>query len=124
MKESLAAGHSLESVDVVSAGGGWVILAGGGGLVALLHVLEHLTTLAVAHAIGRSTEVGGEEGTEGWDGGSAGGGTSHLEGVGWGEQEGRADLEALHVWVEELTAGERVDTLERMSSDISWMRVI
>ena len=96
---SLAAGHSAEAVDVVGAAGLGVVTAAGTSLIALLHILEHLAAAGVAHAVGRPTEVGREEGAEAGDLGTSVRGSWNLRRVGRGEEEGRVDLEALHVGV-------------------------
>ena len=54
---SLAACHSSESIDVVGTGLSGVVAASGAALVALFHVLEHLSALGVGQLVGRSTEV-------------------------------------------------------------------
>ena len=99
--DSLAACHSAEAVDVVGAAGLGVVVAARARLVTLLHILEHLAAAGVSHLVGRPTEVGGEEGAEAGDAGTGTGGTCHLLGVGWREEEGRVDLEALDVGVGE-----------------------
>ena len=119
-----AAGHSLEAVHVVGAGGCGVFTAASARLVALLHVLEHLSTSVVAHLVGGSTEVSGEEGAERGDGGTDSGVARDLEWVGWSKEHRSVNLEALQIRVQKLTARVRVVSLERMASDPSWMRVI
>lgn len=121
---SLAASHSLESIDVVSAGCLWVLITASAGLIAPLHVFEHLSASAIAHTVGRSSEVRREEWAEGRAWGGASAGSHDLCWVGWGEEEWRSDLESLHVWVHKLTDWHRVHALKRMSSNVSGMRVI
>ena len=121
---SLAAGESSESVNVVGARLRWVVAAACTVLVASLHVLKHLSALAVAETVGAASEVRGEEGTEGGDAGGDGSGTSHGVGVRRREEEGRVDLETLQVGVSELANREAVHTLEGVASHESGMRVV
>mmetsp|Transcript_11738 Transcript_11738/g.14849 ORF Transcript_11738/g.14849 Transcript_11738/m.14849 type:complete len:207 (+) Transcript_11738:58-678(+) len=121
---SLGAGESSEAVDVVGAAGRGVLAAAGAALVASLHVLEHLATAGVAETVGRSAEVGGEESTEGGDGGGASGSTHNLGGVGRSEEERSVHLEALQVGVGQLADGETVHTLEGVTSDHNGVRVV
>ena len=49
---SLAASHSLESIDVVGARGLWGRITARAGRIAPLHGFEHLSASAIAHTVG------------------------------------------------------------------------
>ena len=122
---SLAACQSAEAVDVVSAALLGVVVALLAGLVALLHALKHFSASVVAHAVGGSTEVAGEEGSEAWDAHGGGRSTCNLGGVGRSEQVRRVDLEEFQVGVGQLTnVKASLELLEGVAGHHSGMRVV
>ena len=121
---SLAACKSSEAINVVGAAFRWIIATASTVLVASFHVLEHLSTLVVTETVSATTEVGREEGAEGGDAGGDGGSADHFAGVGGREEEGRVDLETLHVGVSELANREAVHTLEWVTGHERGMRVV
>jgi hypothetical protein len=118
---SVGAGHSLEAVNVVGAGGVGTLRV---ALVAGLHAGHHLTAVSVAKVVRCVTEVGSEE--VGERGSRSGGGNvvGVLDWV-WGlEEHGGLNLESLEIGVLELAGGENPSSLERVSSNVSGMSVV
>ena len=106
----------------------WVL--SGMVLPALLHTFEHGVALWLSDSERRSSEVGAEEISEGWHGGSGSGGGTNSHHVGpsvwswWNEEGGIVEAESLHVWVLEEPCAHGETTLERMASNHEWMCVI
>ena len=99
---------------------------GGAGVVfvAAFHVLEHLAALLVSEVVGGSGEVAGEESAEGGDGGGERGGERVLQGVGRSEEEGRRNVEALHIGVHEVTISQSDTSLERVANNEGGVGVV
>merc|ERR1711934_855619 len=103
---SLAAGESLEALDVVLAsvdGGGLCVV-----FVAFLHTFQHLRALRVRHIKRSSSEIRSEEVAEGGHLSCCHSGHPHGQsvhkGVGsWGHENGRiVEAKSLHVRVSEI----------------------
>ena len=99
-------------------------------LPALLHTFEHSVALWLSDSERRSSEVGGEEISEGWHGGSGSGGGTNSHHVGpsgwswWNKEGGIVEAESLHFWVVGESCADGETTLERMASNHEWMCVI